>query len=219
MNYTEIENGIRQIYSNDKKLAAVIDIAGKCDLLPKKDYYHAILRAITGQQLSTTVAAVINRRFMEYFSHKPLPENIIAASDESLRALGLSYAKIKYIKDLSDKIISGEVHFRGLHKKTDEIIIAELTKVKGIGVWTVHMFLMFTLGRLNVLPVNDLGIKKAVMKLYGLRKLPDEKKIISISNKYGWSPYNSLASWYLWKSIDMKIITEISGAGSLRARK
>jgi DNA-3-methyladenine glycosylase II len=78
---------------------------------------------------------------------------------------------------------------------------------------------MFTLGRLNVLPVNDLGIKKAVMKLYGLRKLPDEKKIISISNKYGWSPYNSLASWYLWKSIDMKIITEISGAGSLRARK
>jgi len=209
MNYTEIENGINQIYSNDKKLAYVIDKAGKCDLIPQKDYYHAILRAITGQQLSITVAEVINKRFMEYFSHKPLPGKILAASDDSLRALGLSYAKIKYIKDLSDKIINGEVHFRGIQKKSDDVIISELTKVKGIGVWTVHMFLIFTLGRLNVLPLNDLGIKNAIMKLYGLRKLPDEKKIISVSKKNGWSPYNSIASWYLWKSIDMKNISEI----------
>jgi DNA-3-methyladenine glycosylase II len=204
MNYIEIENGINQIYSNDKRLAAIIDIAGTCNLLPKKDYYHAILRAITGQQLSTTVARVIIQRFMEYYKFKPLPEKILATPDETLRGLGLSFAKIKYIKDLSTKIISGEIHFRGLHKKSDELIIEELTRVKGIGTWTVHMFLMFTLGRLNVLPVNDLGIRKAIMNLYGLKKLPDEKKIISISKKNGWNPYNSIASWYLWRSIDMK---------------
>jgi DNA-3-methyladenine glycosylase II len=205
MNYTEIENGIKQIYSNDKRLAAIIDIAGTCSLQPKKDYYHAILRAITGQQLSTVVARVIIKRFMDYYNHKPLPEKIMLTPDETLRGLGLSYAKIKYVKDLSEKIISGEIHFRGLSKKTDERIIEEFTRVKGIGVWTVHMFLMFTLGRLNVLPVNDLGIRKAVMKLYGLRKMPDEKKIIYVSQKNGWAPYNSIASWYLWKSIDMNL--------------
>jgi DNA-3-methyladenine glycosylase II len=204
MNYIEIENGINQIYTNDKRLAAIIDIAGTCNLLPKKDYYQAILRAIVGQQLSITVARVIIQRFMQYYKNKPLPETILVTPDETLRGLGLSYAKIKYIKDLSANIISGKIHFRGLHKKNDDLIITEFTKVKGIGIWTVQMFLMFTLGRLNVLPAGDLGIRKAIMKLYGLKKLPDEKKIISISKKNRWPPYNSIASWYLWRSIDMK---------------
>ncbi|MFO7444814.1 MAG: DNA-3-methyladenine glycosylase [Ignavibacteriaceae bacterium] len=206
MNSEEIEKGIRQIYTKDKRLAPIIEVCGKCDLTPKRDYYHAILRAIIAQQLSTIVARVIIKRFMDFYNQKPLPERILNTPDEHLRNLGVSYAKIKYVKDLSNKIITGEVHFRGLNRKSDEDIIAEFTQVKGIGVWTVHMFLMFTLGRLNILPTGDLGIRRAVMQLYGLRKLPDEKKLVLISKKNGWTPYNSIASWYLWRSIDMKIV-------------
>ncbi len=206
MNSKEIENGVKQIYENDKYLAKVIDLSGSCSLQLKKDYYHAILRSIIGQQLSTLAARAIVLRFMEFYNNKPLPEKILNTSVEELRGLGLSYAKISYVKDLSLKIINGEIHFRGIHKKTDDEIIAELTLVKGIGIWTVHMFLIFTLCRLNVLPVNDLGIRKAVMKLYGLRKIPDEKKLLNISRKNGWEPYNSIAAWYLWRSLDLKLV-------------
>ena len=106
----------------------------------------------------------------------------------------------------SQKIIIKEMHFRGLKKMSDEEIINELTKVKGVGVWTVQMFLIFTLGRLDVLPVNDLGIRKAAKLNYGLRKLPSEERLKKLSKKNGWDPYKSIASWYLWRSIDMKIV-------------
>lgn len=206
MNSTEIENGISHIYNNDKRLATVIDAAGGCDLKPKKDYYHALLRAIVGQQLSTAVADVIQERFFGYFNNKPLPEKIVSTPDQKLRDLGLSWAKVKYVKDLSQNIINKQIHFRGLNRMADEDIISEFTKVKGIGVWTIHMFLIFTLGRLNVLPFNDLGIKKAAKLIYNLRKLPSEERLKKLSKQNGWVPYNSIASWYLWKSIDMKIV-------------
>ena len=206
MNSIQIENGISHIYNNDKKLAAIIDAAGPCNLKPKQDYYHALLRSIVGQQLSTVVAGVIKERIFSLFNNKPLPEDIISTSDQKLRSLGLSWAKIRYIKDLSQKIIRKEMHFRGLKKMSDEEIINKLTKVKGVGVWTVQMFLIFTLGRLDVLPVNDLGIRKAAKLNYGLRKLPSEERLKKLSKKNGWDPYKSIASWYLWRSIDMKIV-------------
>ena len=206
MNSIEIENGISHIYNNDKRLAAVIDVTGRCELKPKKDYYHALLGSIIGQQLSTVVAGVIREKFFAYFNGKPLPEKIISTPNQKLRDLGLSWAKVKYVKDLSYNIIKKEIHFRGINKMSDDEIIAEFTKVKGIGHWTVHMFLIFTLGRLNVLPVNDLGIKKAAKLNYNLRKLPGEERLRKLSKKNGWGPYNSIASWYLWKSIDMKIV-------------
>ena len=206
MNSIEIENGISHIYNNDKKLAAIIDAAGPCNLKPKQDYYHALLRSIVSQQLSTVVAGAITERIFSFFNYKPLPEDIISTSDQKLRSLGLSWAKVRYIKDLSQKIIIKEMHFRGLKKMSDEEIINELTKVKGVGVWTVQMFLIFTLGRLDVLPVNDLGIRKAAKLNYGLRKLPGEERLKKLSKKNGWDPYKSIASWYLWRSIDMKIV-------------
>ena len=206
MNSIEIENGISHIYNNDKKLAAIIDAAGPCNLKPKQDYYHALLRSIVSQQLSTVVAGAITERIFSFFNYKPLPEDIISTSDQKLRSLGLSWAKVRYIKDLSQKIIIKEMHFRGLKKMSDEEIINELTKVKGVGVWTVQMFLIFTLGRLDVLPVNDLGIRKAAKLNYGLRKLPSEERLKKLSKKNGWDPYKSIASWYLWRSIDMKIV-------------
>lgn len=206
MNSIEIENGISHIYNNDKKLATIIEAAGVCTIRPRKDHYHSLLRSIVGQQLSTTAAGAIRERFFDYFNHKLFPEDILKTPDQKLRNLGLSWAKIKYVKDLSQKMVNNEIHFRGLHKMTDEKIIAEFTKVKGIGNWTVHMFLIFTLGRLNVLPTSDLGIKKAAKLNYNLRKLPDEKRLKMLSKENGWEPYNSIASWYLWRSIDMKIV-------------
>ncbi len=107
------------------------------------------------------------------------------------------------MKDLSGKILNKEILLKGLIKKSDSEIISELTKVKGIGEWTVHMFLIFTLARPNVLPVKDLGLRKAVMNVYRLRKLPDEKRIYKISKENNWSPYNTIASWYLWRSLEI----------------
>lgn len=203
---TEILQGINQIYANDKKLSKIIDIYGNPDLSKRNDYYNSFLRSIIGQQLSVRAASVIYSRFSNYFMDKPLPEKIISTSDEILRNLGLSWAKIKYVKDLSLKILNNEICFQSLHLKSDEKIIEELTVIKGVGEWTVHMFLIFTLGRLNVLPVSDLGLRRGAMLLYGLKKLPDEKKLRTLSKKFKWEPYNSIASWYIWKSLEIKNI-------------
>lgn len=203
MNSNQITKGIKHIYNNDIKIARIIDISEKCDLEPHNKYYYSLLKSIVGQQLSVKAAASINKRFFTFFDGKPLPQNILATRDQTLRNLGLSWAKVKYVKDLSQKVIDKEVTFRNINKKTDQEIITELTKVKGIGIWTVHMFLIFTLCRLNVLPVSDLGIKNAIKKLYNLRKLPNEKRIITLSKKNNWAPYCSIASWYLWASLDI----------------
>ena len=203
MNSSEIENGISHIYKNDKYLAKIIEKSEPCSISPKRNYYDMLLRSIIQQQLSIYSAAAIHRKFIAHYKNKPIPENIIKTPNNTLRNLGLSNAKAKYVKDLSEKVLAGEIKFTGLGKKSDEEIIEHLIKVKGIGVWTVHMFLIFTLGRLNVLPVGDLGLRRAIMNGYGLRKLPDDRKISKISKENGWNPYNSIASWYLWKSLEL----------------
>ncbi len=204
MKYSEIQNGIIHIKKNDKRLAEIIKRSEQCKLKPRRNYYEMLLRSIIQQQLSITAAASIHKKFITHFDSNPLPEKIINTPHEVLRSLGLSNAKSKYVKDLSEKILTGDINFKGLGEKSDEEIIELLTKVKGIGVWTVHMFLIFTLGRLNVLPVGDLGLKRAMKNIYGLKRLPDEKKIFNISKQNRWEPYNSVACWYLWVSLELK---------------
>jgi len=203
MNSTEIEKGINHIYKNDKYLAKIIEKSEPCSITPKRNHYDMLLRSIIGQQLSIYSAAAIHNKFLNHFGKKAVPEKIVETPHDRLRSLGLSNAKVKYIKDLSEKVMAGEIKFKGLGKKQDEEIIEYLIKVKGIGTWTVHMFLIFTLGRLNVLPVGDLGIKRAAFNVYGLKKLPDERRISKISRENRWNPYNSVASWYLWKSLEL----------------
>jgi len=200
-----ITRAIKHISKHDKALSTIIKNNGIINLTLHKKYFNLILGSIIGQQLSMYAAGAIKKRFMNYFKNNPVPDLILQTDDLTLRSLGLSNAKVKYVKDLSTKILSGEVKLKRLSKKSDDEIIAELTKVKGIGVWTVHMFLIFTLGRMNVLPVGDLGIRKAVMLNYGLKKLPNEKKIRSIAKKNNWHPYCSIASLYLWQSLDNKL--------------
>ena len=206
MNSTEIENGINHIYASDSYIAKIIDISEPCNLRPKRNYYKAILRAIIGQQLSTLVAKKIYERFLLFFNSKPAPGLIMSADKNDLRNIGLSWAKINYVKDFSDKLLKREISLKGINSKTDEEVIEMLTSVKGIGTWTVQMLLVFSMCRLNVLPLGDFALRRAAKNIYGLRKIPDEKKLLKLSKLYGWAPYNSIASWYLWKSLEIKNI-------------
>jgi len=197
-----LKEAIKYLAKQDNTLSRIIKINGIINLTPHKKYFIALLRAIIGQQLSMFAANSINERFMRYFNNKPEPELILQTEDPILRSFGLSGAKVKYVKDLSSKIISGEVKLEGIVKKSDEFIISELTKVHGIGIWSAQMFLIFTLGRLDILPHSDLGIRKAIMKNYKLKKMPDEKKVNEIAAKNNWHPYCTVASLFLWRSLD-----------------
>jgi DNA-3-methyladenine glycosylase II len=195
---------MKHLSSKDKVLSTIIKTNGIINLTQHKQYFNHLLKAIIGQQLSVYASASIFKKFMAFYKNSPEPHLIVQTDDAALRSLGLSNAKVKYVKDLSQKIISGEVRLKGLTKKTNEKILTELTIVKGIGVWTVHMFLIFKLGRLDVLPFSDLGIRKSIMLHYNLKKLPDEKKIKSLAAKNNWHPYSSVASLFLWMSLDNK---------------
>ena len=202
MHNHEIRKAINHLSKNDKVISTIIKNIGIINLSSTDKYFYALLRSIIGQQLSVHAADTICDRFMNFFHNKPEPELIIQTDHAVLRGLGLSNAKVRYVKDLSQKMLSKEISLKNLSRKTDQEITDELTKVKGIGVWTVHMFLIFSMKRLNVLPHSDLGIRKSLMVNYGLRKLPDEKKVNLMAKKNGWHPYCSIVSMYLWRSLD-----------------
>lgn len=203
MNSFEIRNGIRHLSKKDAVLRSIIKNAPVCNLKEGRNYFKALLKAIIGQQLSLSAATSINRRFLDFFENKPVPEKILKTDDFLLRKIGLSNSKTKYIKDFSSRLINKEISLRGISKKSDEKIIEELVKVKGIGIWTVQMFLIFTLGRQNVLPLGDLGLKRAIMQNYKLTELPGEVEIKKLAVENNWEPYCSIASWYLWKSLEL----------------
>jgi DNA-3-methyladenine glycosylase II len=201
---SEIKSALSHLSRHDKVLSTIIKNNGIINLTPRRKYFNLLLGSIIGQQLSMYAAAAIEERFFAFFHNNPKPEIILGTADPVLRSLGLSNAKVRYIKDLSSKLLSREIKLGGISNKTDDEVIAELTKVKGIGSWTAHMFLIFTLGRMNVLPAGDLGIRKSIMVNYGLKKMPDEKKINLIAKNNNWHPYCSIASLYLWRSLDAK---------------
>ena len=200
--HEELEVGIAHIAQNDMRLAHLIHAYPRPTFRPHTNYYRELVESIISQQLSVKAAATIYRRFVDSFGHFPEPDEILAREDTDLRAVGLSGQKARYIKDLAAKILSSDIRFNHLDELSNSEIVAELTAVKGVGEWTVHMFLMFCMGRFDVLPVGDLGIKNAVQRLYSLDSLPTADDMHEIARKYGWRPYESVASWYLWKSLE-----------------
>ncbi len=166
------------------------------------DAYGALVRAIVGQQLSTKAAKSIFERLVDYFGgHTPTPSQLLEADPEEMRAAaGLSRAKVGFLRDLAEHVERGELELDRLDELPDEEVIEQLTAVKGIGEWSAHMFLMFHLGRPDVLPVGDQGIRNAVKAQYRLRKLPDAKRMEKIAKP--WRPYRTLACLYLWSSLD-----------------
>lgn len=187
----------------DRKLAKIIDQVGEFNLSLTKNPYQSLVEAIITQQLSGKAADSISTRFRAIYGRFPKPADVMETSDAKLRKAGLSYMKVSYIKDLSKKVESKEIRLAYMKNLTDEEIIVQLTQVKGIGRWTAEMFLIFSLGRLDVLPVGDLGLKKGIQKLYSLEKLPEKEQMERIAEK--WKPYRSVATWYLWRSLNESI--------------
>ena len=176
---------------------------GACRFSPTVEgsHFDALVRSIIYQQLSGKAAATIHGRVLGLFGGRaPTPAELAAMPDDRLRAVGLSRQKLSYIKDLASRVDSGEVPLDHLDSLPDEEIIDALTKVKGIGRWTAQMFLMFRLGRPNVLPELDLGIQKGIQRAYRLRTLPTPDRVRKIGAK--WAPFSTVACWYLWRSLD-----------------
>lgn len=198
-----MNKALQHLRLHDTVLAELIDHSDTPQFTPHTNYYHALVGSIISQQLSVKAAATIERRFKDLFGgHLPTPEQILDRSIDELRSVGLSRPKAGYMQDLAQKIINGEISFDTLTNRSNQEIINELTRVKGIGVWTTHMFLMFCMGRLDVLPVGDLGIRNGVGKLYSFNSVPTPEEVTLIADKNNWHPYESVASWYIWQSLD-----------------
>ncbi len=198
----EYNCAVKHFSTNDMSIYNLMNKYDPILLKRRRNYFIHLCNSIVGQKLSVKSARVIRGRFLNYYNNFPTPELINKTDFQILRSLGLSNAKSKYVKDLAYQIVKKKISLQKIGSKTEDEIIAELTIVKGIGTWTVHMFLMFVLGRKNILPTGDLGIKRAIMLNYNLKNLPTSEEIIELSQNHNWSPYNTYACMYLWKSID-----------------
>ena len=193
---------LRHLSHADKRMEKLIDKFGPPNFNLMNNYYESLIRSIVYQQLSGKAASIIYERFLDLFVFDiyPEPKDILAVSIETLRSSGLSYQKVNYIRDLSEKWQEGTMNLTDIDSMTDEEISSELIKVKGIGQWTADMFLMFTLGRPDVFPFGDLGIQKGFMVLTNMNRLPTQKEMERKTKK--WQPYRTVAAWYLWKLVD-----------------
>ena len=204
-NPQNLQQAADYLAKHDSILAPIIAHAGLPSLQPHTNYYGALVSSIVSQQLSVKAAEAIEKRFLDLFNGEfPTPKQILSVDVEQLRAIGFSYAKGRYVHDLAQHILDGKITFDRISTQSNDEIIAELTDVKGIGEWTVHMFLIFCVGRLDVLPTGDLGIKNGIRALYGFDDAPSPTQIQELAQKNAWQPYASVASWYIWHSLDNK---------------
>ncbi len=188
----------------DAVLAAIIERVGPCRMEFGEPTFHSLAEAILYQQLNGKAAVTIFNRFTDVAGDPLTPEGILTLSEAQMRGVGLSRQKSAYLRDLSEKTQAGLLEFSQLASLSDEDVIQQLTRVKGVGVWTAHMFLMFSLRRPNILPTGDYGVQAAIKKHYRKRKLPKPAIMEKIAKP--WEPYRSVACWYLWRSLDIKTI-------------
>jgi len=197
-----MRKAILHLRQADPVLSAIIERLGPIRLSYREPSFESMVRSIAFQQLHGKAAATIYGRLVTAAGGKLTPDSVLALSEAQMRACGLSRQKLSYIRDLAAKTLSGDVDFARLPKMTDADVIEHLTRVKGIGVWSAQMFLMFALRRKNVMPTLDYGINAAIKKHYRKRKMPKPKDIHKISRC--WHPYCSIACFYLWRSMDVK---------------
>ena len=197
-----MRKAINHLKKSDPVLAAIIDRIGPCRMEYGEPTFHSLAEAILYQQLNGRAAVTIFNRFTGLAGNPLTPEGILKLTDAQMRSVGLSKQKTSYLRDLSEKTSAGVVNFERLSQLSEEAVIAQLTQVKGVGVWTAHMFLMFTLRRPDILPTGDYGVQAAIKKHYRKRKWPKPAAMEKIAKP--WTPYRSIACWYLWKSMDVK---------------
>ena len=204
MNLTpqQLKKATRHLKKCDPVLSEVIRRVGPIEIKVKRGRFQTLVSSIVSQQISGAAAKTILGRLSDLIERKAFtPDRLLNFDIDQLREVGLSRQKATYVLDLAEKVHSREVRLNRLGQLPNEEVILELTKVKGVGVWTAQMFLMFSLGRMDILPTGDLGIQNAIKLAYGLRKAPNAKKVQTIATP--WSPYESVACCYLWRRLDM----------------
>jgi len=199
-----MRKAINHLKKSDPVLRDIIERVGPCRMEFGPPEFASLAESILYQQLNGKAAATIWARFVALAGEPLTPEGILKLTDEQMRAVGLSKQKSAYLKDLATKTAAGLLDFSRLPELPDEEVIKHLTQVKGVGVWTAHMFLMFTLQRPDVLPTGDYGVQAAIKRHYRKRKLPKPEVMEKIAR--AWSPYRSVACWYLWRSLDIKTL-------------
>jgi DNA-3-methyladenine glycosylase II len=196
-----MQDALLHLSSADSSLASVIRSVGKYSIKAGGEPFQSLVEAIMYQQLAGSAADAIHARFMKLYRGRfPSPARLLSTPEERLRSTGLSGRKVEYIRDLATKVDRDQLDLDGLASMADEQVVERLTEVKGIGRWTAEMFLIFCLGRPDVLPVGDLGLRKAMQKTYMLRVLPLPERMEKIA--LPWRPYRSVATWYMWKSLE-----------------
>jgi len=196
-----MREAVKHLKKSDPVLRGIIERVGPCRMQFRPPEFHSLAESIVYQQLNGKAAETIFNRFAALAGEPVTPEGILKLTDEQLRSVGLSKQKSSYLKDLAAKTAAGLLNFPGLSGMGDEEVIKHLTQVKGIGVWTAQMFLMFTLKRPDVLPTGDYGVQAAIKKHYRKRKMPKPPVMEKIARP--WVPYRSVACWYLWRSLDI----------------
>ena len=199
-----MRHAVRHLKKADPILCAIIERIGPYRIEYDEPRFHSLAEAIVYQQLNGRAAFTIFKRLTDLAGDPLTPEGILKLTEAQMRGVGLSKQKLSYLRDLAEKAHSGQVDFARLPDLPDDEVIKQLTQIKGIGVWTAHMFLMFALRRPNVLPTGDYGVQMAIRKHYRKRKLPKPKDMEKIAKS--WEPYRSVACWYLWKSMDTKTV-------------
>ncbi len=197
-----MRKAVNHLKKSDPVLAAIIERIGPCRMQFGEPTFHSLAEAILYQQLNGKAAVTIFKRFTDLAGDPLTPVGILKLTDAQMRGVGLSRQKTAYLRDLSEKTKAGLLEFEKLPKLSEDEVIARLTQVKGVGVWTAHMFLMFTLRRPDILPTGDYGLQAAIKKYYKKRKWPKPAVMEKIAKP--WVPYRSIACWYLWKSLDVK---------------
>jgi DNA-3-methyladenine glycosylase II len=199
-----MRKAILHLKKSDPVLAAIIERVGPYRVEYGDPTFHSLAEAIVYQQLNGKAAVTIFNRLSDLAGTPLTPEGILKLTEAQMRSVGLSKQKSSYLKDMAQRAARGELDFSRLAEMTDDEVIEHLTQVKGVGVWTAHMFLMFTLRRPNILPTGDYGVQNAIRKHYRKRKLPKSDQMEKIAKC--WEPYRSVACWYLWKSLDIKTV-------------
>ena len=204
VNLETMRKAVNHLKKSDPVLRAIIERVGPCRMEFGPAEFSSLAEAIVYQQLNGKAAMTIFRRFADLAGEPLTPEGILKLSDEQMRGVGMSKQKSAYLKDLAAKTAAGKLDFARLPELSDDEVIAHLTQVKGIGVWTAHMFLIFSLRRPDVLPTGDYGVQMAIKKHYKKRKLPKPKDMEKIAK--AWAPYRSVACWYMWRSLSIKTV-------------
>ena len=200
----ENDQAISQLIKNDIQLGKLITIIGDLKVTLSSDPFRSLVQTIIGQQLSVKAAGTINHRVEKLLNGNVTPESLSIVSDEDLRNVGVSYRKVSYIRDLVDRVLKDDLNFEGMPQLDNKEVVAMLTSVKGIGKWSAEMFLIFSLGRMNVLSLDDVGLQRSAKWLYG----GEEGKELLKSRADLWTPHYTIASLYLWEAVNRDFVIE-----------